>query len=191
MSQMEDLAPLLSRAARGEQEAYREIYRRFRPLVVRLASGFAALDADEVEDVVQESFVRAFRALPKLRASSAFEPWLLSIARNRAMTSMAHKGTGARMKAQLSQQSELETPALPNGLKVERDSDLVRQLIAELPEGAEKRTVELFYVEGQLTAREIAQRMGVGKSAVTMRLERFRAKVKRELLRRLLAAQWE
>ena len=39
--------------------------------------------------------------------------------------------------------------------------------------------------------REIAQQLGVGKSAVTMRLERFRAKVKRELLRRLLAAQWE
>jgi RNA polymerase sigma-70 factor (ECF subfamily) len=191
MTQMEDLAPLLSRAARGEQEAYREIYRRFRPLLVRLASGFAALDTDEVEDVVQESFVRAFRALPKLRASGAFEPWLLSIARNRAMTSMVHKSTGARIKAQLFQESQLETPALPSALKAERDSGLVRQLIAELPEGAEKRTVELFYVEGQLTAREIAEQLGVGKSAITMRLERFRAKVKRELLRRLLAAQWE
>jgi RNA polymerase sigma-70 factor (ECF subfamily) len=191
MSQMEDLAPLLSRAARGEQEAYREIYRRFRPLLVRLASGFAALDADEVEDVVQESFVRAFRALPKLRASGAFEPWLLSIARNRAMTTMAHKSTGSRLRAQLSQETELETPALPTALRLERETGLVREMIAELPEGAGKRTVELFYIEGRLTAREIAEQLGVGKSAVTMRLERFRAKVKRELLRRLLAAQWE
>jgi len=43
----------------------------------------------------------------------------------------------------------------------------------------------LFYLEGTLSAREIAARMGVGKSAVTMRLERFRAKVKAQLSERL------
>ena len=47
--------------------------------VVEHAVKRAGIAPDEVEDVVQESFVRAFRALPKLRASSAFEPWLLSI----------------------------------------------------------------------------------------------------------------
>ena len=83
---MEDLAPLLAQAARGEQVAFRELYRRFRPLLVRLAAGFAALDADEVEDVVQESFVRAFRALGALRRPAGFEAWLLAIARNRALS---------------------------------------------------------------------------------------------------------
>jgi RNA polymerase sigma-70 factor (ECF subfamily) len=58
----------------------------------------------------------------------------------------------------------------------------VRRVIAELPEGPEKETVRLFYLEGELTAREIAERLGVGKSAITMRLERFRAKVKRRVL---------
>ena len=41
----------------------------------------------------------------------------------------------------------------------------------------------------ELSAREIAERLGLGKSAVTMRLERFRARIKRELLARLLAAE--
>jgi RNA polymerase sigma-70 factor (ECF subfamily) len=58
----------------------------------------------------------------------------------------------------------------------------VRRVIASLPEGAEKETVQLFYVEGKLSAREIADRLGVGKSAITMRLERFRAKVKKRVL---------
>ena len=49
--------------------------------------------------------------------------------------------------------------------------------------------VELFYVEGQLSAREIADKLGVGKSAITMRLERFRARVKRELTLRVLAGK--
>jgi RNA polymerase sigma-70 factor, ECF subfamily len=60
--------------------------------------------------------------------------------------------------------------------------EVVRRLIAELPDGPEKETVHLFYVEGQLSAREIAERLGVGKSAITMRLERFRAKVKKKVL---------
>ena len=60
--------------------------------------------------------------------------------------------------------------------------EVVRRIIAELPEGPEKETVHLFYVEGKLSAREIAEKLGVGKSAVTMRLERFRAKVKKKVL---------
>ena len=58
-------------------------------------------------------------------------------------------------------------------------------VIDGLREGPEKETVRLFYLEGTLSAREIAVRMGVGKSAVTMRLERFRAKVRAELSQRL------
>ena len=76
-------------------------------------------------------------------------------------------------------------------LEVERRVAVVRSLIEELPEGPEKETVRLFYLEGELSAREIADRLGLGKSAVTMRLERFRARVKRELLARLLAAEVE
>ncbi len=55
-------------------------------------------------------------------------------------------------------------------------------MIDSLREGPEKETVRLFYLEGTLSAREIAQRMGVGKSAVTMRLERFRARIKEQLV---------
>ncbi|HET9753960.1 MAG TPA: hypothetical protein VFP52_13400, partial [Myxococcales bacterium] len=61
----------------------------------------------------------------------------------------------------------------------------VREVIDGLREGPEKETVRLFYLEGTLSAREIALRMGVGKSAVTMRLERFRARVKAQLCERL------
>jgi RNA polymerase sigma-70 factor (ECF subfamily) len=188
---MEDLAPLLAQATRGEQTAFRELYRRFRPLLVRLAGGFAALDADEVEDVVQESFVRAFRSLGSLRSAVGFEAWLLAIARNRALSRLEKHRTTRQAQQQLAHAAERQAPALPPSLRVERESQLVRQLIHELPDGAEKQTVTLFYVEGQLSAREIAERLGVGKSTITMRLERFRAKVKRELLRQVLASRWE
>jgi RNA polymerase sigma-70 factor, ECF subfamily len=191
MNDMEELSFLLAQAARGEQTAFRELYRRYRPLLVRLAGTFASLDADEVEDVVQESFVRAFRSLDSLKSSAGFEAWLLAIARNRARSLLERRGAALRAQEQLSRSEERVVPELPPSLRIERESELVRQLIEELPAGSEKHTVTLFYVEGRLSAREIAEQLGVGKSTVTMRLERFRSKVKKELARRLMAARWD
>jgi RNA polymerase sigma-70 factor (ECF subfamily) len=149
------------------------------------------LDADEVEDVIQETYVRAFKALPRLKEAGAFEAWLLSIARNRARTRLERKNHLKRIEEEPQDPEPEAIPPLPEALQVERDIAVVRQLIAELPEGEEKKTVQLFYLEGELSAREIAEKLGVGKSAVTMRLERFRARIKRELLRRVLAGRWE
>lgn len=188
---MEELTRLIERAAAGEQAAYREVYRRFRPSVLKLAAGFASLDRDEVEDVVQESFVRAFRGLPRLKSREAFGAWLLAIGRNRALTLAERKAGAARVQRELAEELEEQAPPLPPGLVREREMEVVRRLIEELPEGPEKQTVKLFYLDGELSAREIAERLGVGKSAITMRLERFRARVKRELLSRVLAARME
>ena len=76
-------------------------------------------------------------------------------------------------------------PAASHLLEKEAELRAVREVIDGLREGPEKETVRLFYLEGTLSAREIAARMGIGKSAVTMRLERFRAKVRAELSQRL------
>jgi RNA polymerase sigma-70 factor (ECF subfamily) len=188
---MEPTAALLERAKRGDEEAYRHLYGAYRPAVLRLARSFGRLDADEVEDVIQETFVRAFRALKGLQQTAAFERWLLAIARNRALTLDARKEHARRSTEQLAGELPTQVPALPPALTMEREERVVRELVEEMAEGPEKETVRMFYVDGALSAREIAERMGVGKSAITMRLERFRAKVKRELLRRVLAVQME
>jgi len=187
----EEIARWIDQARQGDESAYRELYRLFRSPVVRVLESFSSLDRDEVEDVVQETFTRAFKALPRLKANGAFESWLLSIARNRALSHLERRSTGDRARQELTWSEPESSDMLPEAFHAEVDGSVVRELIAALPEGPEKETVTLFYVEGELTAREIAERMGVGKSAVTMRLERFRARVKRELLVRLARARWE
>lgn len=191
MGSSEELTQWVRRAAQGEESAFSELYRRTRPMVARLVGGFAPLDADEVEDVIQETYVRAFKALPRLKELGAFEAWLLSIARNRARTRLERKSHTRQLDEEVADPEPEAVPHVPAALQLERDIAVVRQLIAELPEGEEKKTVQLFYIEGELSAREIAEKLGVGKSAVTMRLERFRARIKRELLRRVLAQRWE
>jgi RNA polymerase sigma-70 factor (ECF subfamily) len=177
-------AALVARALAGERGAFRALYDRHRPAVQRLAYAFASLDRDDAEDVVQDAFVRAFGNLARLEQPGRFAPWLLTIARNRALSRISRRRASERLEDDLSRDAEtlaqsVTTLADPDA---GAEAELVRRIIAELPEGPEKETVRLFYVEGNLSAREIAARLGVGKSAITMRLERFRAKVKRRVL---------
>ena len=184
-------AQLVERALREGplgREAEEELYRRYRMAVHRLAATFSELDADEVDDVVQESFVRAFRALKGLKDRERFAAWLFTIARNRARSYLTSRATHHKAAEDATREAQLledHVPAASHALEKEAELRAVREVIDALREGPEKETVRLFYLEGTLSAREIAMRMGVGKSAVTMRLERFRAKVRAQLCERL------
>ncbi len=184
-------AELVRRAAAGGHLgalAEEDLYRRYRAAVARLAASFSELDADESEDVVQEAFVRAFRALPSLKDPERFSAWLFTIARNRARSFLSSRAIHERAAEEASREALLAEDMVPAAnVQMEREAELraVREVIDALREGPEKETVRLFYLEGTLSAREIAQRMGVGKSAVTMRLERFRARIREALVERL------
>jgi RNA polymerase sigma-70 factor (ECF subfamily) len=182
---------LVGRALAGGprgKAAEEDLYRRYRPAVSRLAASFSELDPDEADDVVQEAFVRAFRALASLKDRARFAAWLFTIARNRARSYLASRATHSRAAEDATREAWLledHVPAASHALEKEAELRAVREVIDGLREGPEKETVRLFYLEGTLSAREIALRMGVGKSAVTMRLERFRAKIKAQLSERL------
>ena len=181
------VARAISGGPRGK-DAEEQLYRRYRPAVSRLAGSFSELDADETEDVVQEAFVRAFRALASLKDRERFAAWLFTIARNRARSYLTSRATHHKAAEDAGRQAQLLVDHVPAASQVmEKEAELraVREVIDGLREGPEKETVRLFYLEGTLSAREIAQQMGVGKSAVTMRLERFRAKVRAQLTERL------
>ncbi len=187
----DDLASWVEKAQAGNELAYLELYRRYRPLVARLVEGFAVLDPDARDDVVQETFTRAFRMLPNLKVKNAFASWLLAIARNRALTQVTRQQSVERANRSIENDTVVSTSLVPESLNLEVDASVVQDLIARLPDGPEKETAQLFYVEGRWSAREIADHFGVGKSTITMRLERFRARVKRELVRRLAHARWK
>ncbi len=181
---MEEDARFVARARAGDGRAFRALYDRWRPQVFRVTRAFADLDHDEAEDVVQDAFARAFGHLDGLEQPARFGPWILTIARNRALTRLARRRAAADLADDLAREVEVhgeEAASLPDP-GADAELEVVRRVIAELPEGPEKETVRLFYVEGSLSAREIAEQLGVGKSAITMRLERFRAKVKRRVL---------
>ena len=76
--------PLVERFKAGEQRAFDEIVRRHQQSLWRMARRYVKNDADAA-DVVQQTFVRAFKALAKFRAASTVRTWLYRIAINLAL----------------------------------------------------------------------------------------------------------
>jgi RNA polymerase sigma-70 factor, ECF subfamily len=74
---------LVERAQQGDQRAFEMLVIKYQRRIERLISRMVR-DADLVHDVAQESFIRAYRALPQFRGDSAFYTWLYRIAFNTA-----------------------------------------------------------------------------------------------------------
>ncbi|MBI5721891.1 MAG: RNA polymerase sigma factor RpoE [Burkholderiales bacterium] len=74
---------LVERAKRGDKRAFEMLVVKYQRRIERLI-GRMVRDADLVQDVAQESFIRAYRALPQFRGDSAFYTWLYRIAVNTA-----------------------------------------------------------------------------------------------------------
>ncbi len=118
----------------------------------------------DAEDILQETYLAAYRAFPRLKDRDAFRPWLLSIARNKWRDwyrRQAHRP---------------ETPmeALPDVAKEDEPDTAVEDTLARLSD-RDARMLRLFYLE-QLPQREIAALLSVPEGTVKSRLNAARAR---------------
>jgi RNA polymerase sigma-70 factor (ECF subfamily) len=74
---------LVKRVQRGDQAAFDLLFARYQSKILNLIARYVR-DSDEVRDVAQEAFIKAYRALPRFRGESAFYTWLYRIAINTA-----------------------------------------------------------------------------------------------------------
>src|SRR4051794_1046382 len=77
-----DLSPLVSAAQRGDEEAFRGLYREVQPGLLRY---LRALVADDAEDVASETWLQIARDLRTFRGTEGFRAWAARIGRNRAL----------------------------------------------------------------------------------------------------------
>jgi len=144
-----ELAALV--VGRGDEEAFRALYRRHSPRVFQFVLRMVGGDAAAAEDVMQETWLRAARALGGFRWESAFNSWVSGIALNR-VRELARK----QKRSLVEVDGDWEMPVAPPdaGKRI----DLERAL-ALLPAGF--RTVLVLHdVEG-FTHQEIGQRLGI------------------------------
>lgn len=187
MSDREVDQQLVERAQRGDKHAFDLLVIKYQRKLGRLLSRFMR-DPGEVEDVAQEAFLKAYRALPSFRGDSAFYTWLYRIGINtaknylvamgrRAPTSTAMDAEEAEDMGQLEHVQDLNTPE--NMLMSRQVADTVNQTLEKLPE--ELRTaISLREMEG-LSYEEIASVMNCPIGTVRSRIFRAREAIAGEL----------
>jgi RNA polymerase sigma factor (sigma-70 family) len=172
-------AELVSRARRGDHDAYEFLMRRHEQAAFR-AAFLTVGSAADAEDVAQEAFVKAFRALGRFRAGSPFRPWLLRIVGNEARN---HRRATGRRDFHHYRAATLE----PVGPADTPDEQLLRgeerrRLLAtvnDLPPG-ERTAIVARYLVG-LTDGEAAAVLNVSRTAFKMRAWRGLQRLRREL----------
>ena len=150
---------LVSAAREGDETAFSRLYERYGRVVHGLL--LARVARDEVDDLVQDVFLTAWRRLDDLRDPAAFGGWVAMIARNRATD--FHRRTADHVELP----ANLESP----GAASERaEANAALAAIRALPE-AYRETLMLRLVEG-LTGPEIAERTGLTPASVRVNLHR-------------------
>src|SRR5687767_16026415 len=94
MSDREIDQQLVTRAQRGDKQAFELLVQKSQRKLARLLSRFIR-DPAEVEDVTQEAFIKAYRALPAFRGDSAFDRWVARIRINTAKNYLMAMGRRA------------------------------------------------------------------------------------------------
>lgn len=130
-------------------------------------------DEDRALDLLQEAFVRVWRALPEFRGDSALSTWIHSIAVRTAMDRMREDSRRARREEVAGRGHSTEVADAPAARL-----DLERALAA-LPDG-QRRMLILHGIEGY-RCREIAERLGVAVGTVRSQVHRARRKLKEAL----------
>lgn len=177
----------MERAQRGEKHAFELLVTKYQRKLVRLISRIVR-DSAEVEDVAQEAFIKAYRALPQFRGESAFYTWLYRIGVNTAKNFLVSQGRRAPTSTEKDVEEaetfedgdQLRDINTPESILMSRQvAATVNAAMAKLPE--ELRTaITLREVEG-MSYDDIAALMNCPIGTVRSRIFRAREAIAADL----------
>ena len=187
MSERDVDAELVARVQRGERQAFDLLVLKYQRKIIRLLSRMVR-DPSEVEDVAQEAFIKAYRALPQFRGESAFYTWLYRIAINTGRNWLA---TNSRRPSSPSsyenedgetfnETDNLTDNNTPESAMASREiAETVNRSIEDLPEDL-RTAIVLREIEG-MSYEDIAATMNCPIGTVRSRIFRAREAIAAKL----------
>jgi RNA polymerase sigma-70 factor (ECF subfamily) len=178
---------LVERAQRGDKHAFELLVTKYQRKLARLLSRFIR-DPAEVEDVAQEAFIKAYRALPSFRGESAFYTWLYRIGINTAKNYLVAMGRRAPTTTEFDAEEaenfeggewlhDINTPE--SQLMTKEIAQTVNEAMEALPEEL-KTAIVLREIEG-LSYEDIANAMNCPIGTVRSRIFRAREAIAQKL----------
>jgi len=178
---------LVARAQRGDKRAFGLLVEKYQRKLARLLSRFIR-DPAEVEDVTQEAFIKAYRALPAFRGDSAFYTWLYRIGINTAKNYLMAMGRRAPTSTEVEadeaegfeEGEQLRDINTPESVLLSNEiAETVNSTIERLPE--ELRTaIQMREIEG-MSYEDIAKAMNCPIGTVRSRIFRAREAIAEQL----------
>lgn len=164
--------------ARGNEEAFQELYDRYHGRLVRLALGLSRGDGILASEVAHNTLLTAANKLPPLASEAHLWNWLARVARQHLSKAWRKQ---RRESALVSMAEVPENSPLP-----EPEAEMEASLDTAMNEleADDRQTVEWFYYDG-LSHKDIADRLGATPKAVSSRLERLRLKLRAFIFKNL------
>lgn len=177
-------ANLVERTLEGDQQAFQQLVERYQGRLFAVARHYTR-NAVEIEDIVQETFLKAFRRLDTFDHRSSFYTWVYRIATNTVLDVLKRRG---RSPVQAVEDPELLGDAQPRhcpppaaGLEAKELGEITHRVLGELPEIFSSVLVMREFDE--MAYQEIADTLEISIGTVESRLFRARAKFKDKLLK--------
>jgi RNA polymerase sigma-70 factor (ECF subfamily) len=181
---------LVEEALGGNQLSFQLLVERYQDRIFALARNYTK-SAVEIEDIVQDSFLKAYRRLETFQRQSSFSTWLYRIAVNTALDFLKRVGrspvqavedpelTAAPVRARAGSGVSISAPDAR--LSREEVARVTQEVLAELPEIF--RTVLVLREFEDLSYQEMAEVLGISIGTVESRLFRARARFKEAMIR--------
>lgn len=177
---------LVEKVQRGDKHAFDLLVKKYQHRIMNVLSRYLS-NPDDVMDITQEAFIKAYRALPTFRGESAFYTWLYRIAINTAknhLVAQTRRPTQGLVDSQEAEQYEnaelLRENATPEGLlQKEQVQDVIKKAFEELPEDL-RTAISLRELEG-MSYEEIAEVMDCPIGTVRSRIFRAREAIDKKL----------
>lgn len=162
---------LIERCRAGDRGAEYEIYKLYSKAMFNTAIRICG-DRQEAEDVLQESFLSAFRNIQSYRGESAFGAWLKRIVVNKSLSALRKKKNDMIMMEEVPDITYVEERARESHLSV----DLIKDAIKDLPAGF-RAVLTLYLFEGY-DHKEISEILNISESTSKTQYKRAKDKLK-------------
>lgn len=172
---------IISRVQRGEQQLYAELVKRYQNFAFTLALKYAPARED-AEEITQDAFVKAYKALPEFRGESKFSTWLYSIVHSTSLSFLRKKKLDVRSLDNEHFFEMADNRSGGTGVVVAEQKSKIEMVnrAIELLSPDDAKVITLFY-RAEQSLEEIAAILNMETNTVKVKLHRARQRLKEKM----------